>query len=140
MMTEILIVAGLMVLSMVFNSMISRWSARRFIGIELSFMKANFLVLSRSLAALLAGFCVGYAIKLGFNSGEEMRGVKIVGVLLMSLVSFFIYWGLMQKVSGKKIELLTMIKSVAAEAGVLIVSIVAISIVLSTIFVLLKIF
>lgn len=136
---EIVILCLLFSFSLLTNAVISKWSTRKFIGIELSLFKSGFLVLTRTLAALVAGFCIGYAVKVGFLGTGDFKSLQIVGVLMVSLLSFFIYWILLQKVSGKKVQAIEMVKSVAAEAGVLAIGIIVLALILSTIFVLLKV-
>lgn len=135
---EIVVLCLLFGVSLSVNAVISKWSAKKFIGIELSVVRSAVLVTSRTLAALVAGFCLGYAIKIGIIGKEhtEFKTFKLIGVLVMSTVSFFVYWFLLQKIGGKKIQLSVMVKSVAFEAGILLGGIIGIALLLSTVLVL----
>lgn len=135
-MIEIGLVTLLFVLSVIANSIITRWSTKRVLGLNISVLSSYLIVLGRSLAALLAGLAIGYAVRIGFlgDSKESFDYLKIASMLLIACLSFFAYWFLLGKVSKTSISLWSMTKTVTAETGLLIVSVVGVSIVLSTVF------
>lgn len=135
-MVEIVAIALLFVLSLMANAVITRWSTKRILGLDMSVMSSYLVVVGRSLAALLAGFAIGYAVRLGFlteNNGQ-IEYVKMAAMLLVACLSFLAYWVLLGKVSKTSISLWGMTKTVATETGMLAVSVVGVSIVLSTVF------
>lgn len=137
-------IGALFVLSMAANVFITRWSAKRILGLDVPVVKSGLIVLGRSLAALLAGFAVGYAIRLGFASdgvGEGTvvaRTIQMSGMMLVACLSFLAYWLLLGKMTNTQISLWGMTKTVAAESTMLVISVVGVSLVLSTLFVLFK--
>ena len=137
-------IAALFVLSMTVNVFITRWSAKRVLGLDVTVVKSGLIVLGRSLAALLAGFAVGYAIQLGFvpDGGGEgtvvARNIQMSGLMLVACLSFLVYWLLLGKMTHTQISLWGMTKTVAAESTMLVISVVGVSLVLSTLLVLFK--
>lgn len=135
-MVEIVAIALLFVLSLMANAVITRWSTKRVLGLDMTVMSSYLVVVGRSLAALLAGFAIGYAVRLGFlteNNGQ-IEYVKMAAMLLVACLSFLAYWVLLGKVSNTSISLWGMTKTVATETGMLAVSVVGVSIVLSAVF------
>lgn len=135
-MVEIVAIALLFVLSLMANAVITRWSTKRVLGLDMTVMSSYLVVVGRSLAALLAGFAIGYAVRLGFlteNNGQ-IEYVKMAAMLLVACLSFLAYWVLLGKVSKKSISFWGMTKTVATETGMLAVSVVGVSVVLSTVF------
>lgn len=133
---EIVAIALLFVLSLMANAVITRWSTKRVLGLDMTVMSSYLVVVGRSLAALLAGFAIGYAVRLGFlteNNGQ-IEYVKMAAMLLVACLSFLAYWVLLGKVSNTSISLWGMTKTVATETGMLAVSVVGVSIVLSAVF------
>jgi hypothetical protein len=143
-MLQIGVVAILFVLSMAANALITRWSARRVLGLDVSVVKSGIIVLGRSFAALLAGFAIGYIIRLVFvtNGMEEVAGLSMnlqIGALAMVAgLSFLAYWVLLERVTNTNISLWGMTKTVATESVVLGVSVVGVSVILSAVFVLVR--
>jgi len=133
-MTEIGIVGGLFLISLVANAAITRWSTKRVLGINVSFIRSSLIVAGRSLAALLAGFSIGYVIRVGLQDETPDKVVMLSSMTIVSLLSFFAYWLLLGKMTNTSISLWGMTKTVAAETVMLIVVSSGIAIVLSFIF------
>lgn len=133
---EILVVAVLFIVSIGFNALIARYSTKKVLGIEMSFFKSSLVVIGRTLAALLAGFCVGYGVKVAFASEVDMKWVQLTGLLLMTGLSFVAYWILLGKVTQTKIPFVGMAKTAIAETGLTIVSIIGVSVIISILLVL----
>ena len=134
-MGEIGVVSVLFLLSLGANALITRWSTRRVLGLDVSLLKSGTIVLGRSFAALLAGFAVGYAIRLGLQGGEiAHKVIQISGMGLVAVLSFLVYWVLLGKMTSTSISLWGMTKTVAAESVMLIVGSVGVAIVLSVLF------
>lgn len=130
-MKEILSVFGLFIISLLLNAIVTKYSAKKVLGIELSFLKSNLVVLGKSLAMLLAGFCVGYGIKIGFNGATELKSAKLIALSSVTLLSFFVYWYLLGRISATRITLWGMTKTVITETGIMIGSIVGIALILA---------
>ena len=134
-MAEIGVVGILFLLSLVANALVTRWSAKRVLGIEVSLLKSGLIVTGRSLAALLAGFAIGYIIRLSIQSGDNShQAVQIMGMGIVALLSFGAYWALLGKITNTSISLWGMTKTVATETVMLVVTAFGIAIILSTIF------
>lgn len=137
-MIEIGLIAILFVLSLAANAIIARWSAKKVLGLDVSLVRSMSIVAGRSFAALLAGFAIGYAIRLGLaeDSGTAQNTVQMIGVGAVALLSFLAYWLLLGKMTGTNISLVGMTKTVAVETGMLFACAFAIAIIMSTMFVL----
>ncbi|MCG8061004.1 MAG: hypothetical protein N0E38_14420 [Candidatus Thiodiazotropha endolucinida] len=96
-MVEIGVVSILFLLSLAANALITRWSAKKVLGLEVSLVRSGLIVAGRSLAALLAGFAVGYAIRLGLQGNVAHKAVQLAGMAMVALLSFFAYWALLGK-------------------------------------------
>lgn len=132
-MTEIIVVGSLFLFSLGLNAFTARWSTRKVLGINLSWASSGLIVLGRSLAALLAGFAIGYAIRLLLQGNVNQNILQLASMFVISILSFLAYWALLGKLSGKSISLWGMTKTVATETMVLVGSCTAIAIVLSTV-------
>lgn len=130
-MKEILVVFTFFVTSLLLNALVTKYSAKKVLGIELSFLKSNLVVLGKSLAMLLAGFCVGYGIKLGFDGKTELKSVKLIALSSVTLLSFFVYWFLLGKISETRISFWGMTKTVITETSIMIGAIIGISLILA---------
>ncbi|MBL4607585.1 MAG: hypothetical protein JKY01_07130 [Pseudomonadales bacterium] len=133
-MEEIGVVGILFVLSLAANATITRWSTKRVLGLEVSLVKSWLIVSGRSFAALLAGFAIGYAVRLGLQGDAPYKAIQLSGMVLVSCLSFLAYWVLLGKMTNTSISLWGMTKTVAAETVMLVICVVGISIVLSIIF------
>ncbi len=133
-MEEIGVVGILFILSLAANAIITRWSTKRVLGLEVSLVKSWLIVSGRSFAALLAGFAIGYAVRLELQGDVAYKAVQLSGMILVSCLSFLAYWVLLGKMTNTSISLWGMTKTVAAETVMLVISVVGISIVLSVIF------
>ena len=133
-MEEIGVVGILFVLSLAANATITRWSTKRVLGLEVSLVKSWLIVSGRSFAALLAGFAIGYAVRLGLQGDVPYKAIQLSGMVLVSCLSFLAYWVLLGKMTNTSISLWGMTKTVAAETVMLVICVVGISIVLSIIF------
>ena len=133
-MKEIIFIAVLFVLSMLLNAMITRWSAKRVLGIEVSWLKSTLIITGRSLCALLAGFVVGFAIRLGLTGELDQNILQIIGMVIVAGLSFLAYWILLGKMTNTRITFWGMTKTVGTEAVMLSVTVLGISVVLSTVF------
>ena len=133
-MEEIGVVGILFVISLAANAIITRWSTKRVLGLEVSLVKSWLVVSGRSFAALLAGFAIGYAVRLELQGNASYKVIQLSGMLLVSCLSFLAYWVLLGKMTNTSISLWGMTKTVAAETVMLVISVVGISIVLSIIF------
>lgn len=133
---EIISIAVLFVISLVANAIITKWSAKRVLGLDLTNFSASLVVIGRSLAALLAGFSIGYAIRLGFLPEVEgdLEYIKLAMMLFVACLSFLAYWALLGRVSKTRISFLGMAKTVATETVMLVVSVVGVSLVISSAF------
>ncbi|MCG7883721.1 MAG: hypothetical protein AB2669_07235 [Candidatus Thiodiazotropha endolucinida] len=133
-MVEIGVVSILFLLSLAANALITRWSAKKVLGLEVSLVRSGLIVAGRSLAALLAGFAVGYAIRLGLQGNVAHKAVQLAGMAMVALLSFFAYWALLGKMTNTSISFWGMTKTVATETVMLLVAAFGIAIVLSFIF------
>lgn len=133
-MTEIGIVGILFIVSLAANALITQWSAKRVLGIDVSIVHSGVIVMGRTLAALLGGFAVGYAIRLGFQGDTGNKAIQIAGMGAVAVLSFIAYWALLGKITKTSISLWGMTKTVATETALLVVSVIGIAIVLSTVF------
>lgn len=133
-MVEIGVVSILFLLSLAANALITRWSAKKVLGLEVSLVRSGLIVAGRSLAALLAGFAVGYAIRLGLQGDVAHKAVQLAGMVVVALLSFFAYWALLGKMTNTSISFWGMTKTVATETVMLLVAAFGIAIVLSFIF------
>lgn len=133
-MVEIGVVSILFLLSLAANALITRWSAKKVLGLEVSLVRSGLIVAGRSLAALLAGFAVGYAIRLGLQGDVAHKAVQLAGMAMVALLSFFAYWALLGKMTNTSISFWGMTKTVATETVMLLVAAFGIAIVLSFIF------
>ena len=61
-MVEIGVLSILFVLSLTANALATKWPTKRGLGLEVSLVKSGLNTVGRCLAALLAGFAIGYAI------------------------------------------------------------------------------
>ena len=135
-MGEISIVGALFLLSLVANAIITRWSTKRVLGLEVSLVKSSVIIVGRSLAAMLGGFAIGYGIKVGLLEGEEIdhKFIQLSGMVTVALLSFIAYWVLLGKMTNTSISFWGMTKTVVTETTMLIIVSIGIAIVLSTIF------
>ncbi len=135
-MIEIVALALLFVLSLMANAVIIKWSTKRVLGLDISVMSSYLVVMGRSLAALLAGFAIGYAVRLGLltENNDQIEYVKIAAMLLVACLSFLAYWILLGKASKTSISFWGVTKTVATETVMLAISVVGVSVVLSTVF------
>lgn len=133
-MVEIGVVSILFLLSLAANALITRWSAKKVLGLEVSLVRSGLIVAGRSLAALLAGFAVGYAIRLGLQGDVAHKALQLAGMVVVALLSFFAYWVLLGKMTNTSISFWGMTKTVATETVMLLVAAFGIAIVLSFIF------
>lgn len=130
-MNEITIVCALFLVSLGANAFITRYSAQRILGVEISLLKSGVVVFGRTLAALLAGFCVGLGLKVGFDANIDLKWVKLGALALMTSLSFIAYWFLLGKMSKTQISFWGMTKTAATETAIMIGAIIAIAFVLS---------
>lgn len=130
-MIEISVVGSLFLISLAANALVTRWSARKVLGIEVSIVKSISIVVVRSLAALLAGFSVGYGIRLFLQGEIIQQSVQIIGVSIVAVLSFIIYWALLGKMTNTSISFLGMTKTVLTESVMLFGVAVGIAIFLS---------
>ncbi len=137
-MLEIIVIAVLFVVSMLVNAIITRWSTKRVLGIEVSWLKSTVIVIGRSFAALLAGFVIGYAVRLGLAGEINQNAMKIAAMFVIASLSFLAYWVLLGKMTNTQISFWGMTKTVGTEAVMLSVTVIGISVVLSTVFFLFK--
>lgn len=133
-MVEIGVVSILFLLSLAANALITRWSAKKVLGLEVSLVRSGLIVAGRSLAALLAGFAVGYGIRLGLQGDVAHKAVQLAGMVVVALLSFFAYWALLGKMTNTSISFWGMTKTVATETVMLLVAAFGIAIILSFIF------
>lgn len=133
-MVEIGVVSILFLLSLAANALITKWSAKKVLGLEVSLVRSGLIVAGRSFAALLAGFAVGYAIRLGLQGDVAHKAVQLAGMAVVALLSFFAYWALLGKMTNASISFWGMTKTVATETVMLLVAAFGIAIVLSFIF------
>jgi len=135
-MNEISIVGVLFLLSLVANAVITRWSTKRVLGLEVSLVKSSVIVVGRSLAAMLGGFAIGYGIKVGLLEGGEVnhKFIQLSGMAVVVVLSFVAYWVLLGKMTNTSISFWGMTKTVATETIMLVVVSVGIAIVLSVVF------
>ncbi|MFC1337330.1 MAG: hypothetical protein G8D91_21915 [gamma proteobacterium symbiont of Clathrolucina costata] len=137
-MDEISFVGMLFLLSLAANAIITRWSTKRVLGLDVSLVKSGVIVVGRSLAALLGGFAVGYAIKVGLLQGDvevANKAIQLTGMAAVAALSFLAYWVLLGKMTNTSISLWGMTKTVATESVMLIVASVGIAIILSVVMV-----
>lgn len=134
-MSEILVLSVLFLVSLAANALVTRWSTKRVLGINLSVIKSGIIVLLRSLAALLAGFAVGYAIRVGSSGDIADKGIQVVGMALVSLFSFLAYWVLLGRFTKSSISLWGMTKTVGTETALLVLASLGIALVVSVVFV-----
>lgn len=134
-MNEIGVVAVLFLLSIAANAILTKYSTSIVLGINISLFKSSIIVAVRSFAALLSGYSVGYAIRLGLAQEQQANtNIQIACMVLVSLFSFLAYWILLGKLSGSRISLVGITKTIAAETLFLLVSSVGVAIVLSILF------
>jgi len=133
-MKEILIIAALFIASLLLNALITRWSTKRILGIEVSWLKSTLIVAGRSLCALLAGFVLGFCIRLGLTGELDQNILQISAMVVVACLSFLAYWILLGKMTKTRISLWGMTKTVGTEAVMLSVTVIGISVVLSTVF------
>ena len=138
-MTEVGVIALLFVLSLAANALITRWSTKRVLGLDVSMVKAGLIVTVRSLAALLAGFSIGYGINIGLihnpeGQGQDARYAQMGAMALVACLSFLAYWAMLGKLTNSRISFWGMTKTVATETTLLVASVVGVSVVLSTVF------
>jgi len=119
---------------MLVNALITKWSTKRVLGIEVSWLKSTVIVVGRSLAALLAGFVIGYAVRLGLTGEIDQNAMKITAMFAVACMSFLAYWLLLGKITNTQISFWGMTKTVGTEAVMLSVTVIGISVVLSTVF------
>ena len=101
-------------------------------------MKSTVIVIGRSFAALLAGFVIGYAVRLGLAGEINQNAMKIAAMFVIASLSFLAYWVLLGKMTNTQISFWGMTKTVGTEAVMLSVTVIGISVVLSTVFFLFK--
>lgn len=134
-MIEIGVVAVLFLLSIAANAILTKYSTSMVLGLNISLFRSGVIVAVRSFAALLSGYSVGYAIRLGLAQEQQANtNIQIAGMVLVSLFSFLVYWILLGKLSGSRIPLVGIAKTIAAETLLLLVSSAGVAIVLSILF------
>ena len=133
-MFEIITIAVLFVISMLLNAVITKWSTKRVLGMEVSWLKSTLIVTGRSLCALLAGFVLGFAIRLGLTGELDQNVLQITGMVIVAGLSFLAYWILLGKMTNTRISFWGMTKTVGTEAVMLSMTVIGISVVLSTLF------
>lgn len=133
-MKEVLGLAVLFLISLGVNALMTQWSAKRVLGIQISVLKSGIVVLLRSLAALLAGFAVGYVIRIGLHGEIADKGIQVAGMVVVSILSFLAYWVLLGRFTKSSITLWGMTKTVGAETAMLSLAAVGIAVVVSTVF------
>lgn len=134
-MIEIGVVAVLFLLSIAANAILTKYSTSMVLGLNISLFRSSVIVAVRSFAALLSGYSVGYAIRLGLAQEQQANtNIQIAGMVLVSLFSFLVYWILLGKLSGSRISLVGITKTIAAETLLLLVSSAGVAIVLSILF------
>lgn len=130
-MVEIGVVSILFLLSLAANALMTRWSAKKVLGLEVSLFRSGLIVAGRSLAALLAGFAAGYVIRLGLQGDVAHKAVQLSCMVVVALLSFFAYWALLGKMTNTSISFWGMTKTVVTETVMLLVIAFGIAIILS---------
>ena len=135
-MNAILFIGVLFMLSLAVNTVITRWSTKRVLGIDVSYFNSGIAVTGRSLPGLLAGFALGYAVRIGLQGDAATidGALQIGAMVIISIFSFLVYWVLLGKLTGKEISLWGITKTAATETVVMIGSVFVIGIVLSVTF------
>ena len=117
----------MVVIGIVTSVVLVRFSARRSMGVELTWGQSLKVVLWRGTVALVLGFGLGKLVGWGIQSGVlSMSAVKgnallLVGVLVIcGLASFAVYQWIVHRITGRSVSLKSLIKGVVHELGYLI--------------------
>lgn len=129
-MDNLVVVGLLFVVSTVGSALLQKWSTRKVLGIDISIFKSSILVLGRSLAALFIGFAIGYLIRI-LRADLDPDWIRLVGMGVVTVLSFLIYWILLGKLTKRQVSLVGMTKTVALEGVLLVCAVVAIALLLS---------
>ncbi|MND15756.1 hypothetical protein D3C80_59870 [compost metagenome] len=118
----------MVVIGVVTSVALVRFSARRSMGVELTWGQSLKIVLWRGTAALALGFGLGKVVGWGIQSGVlSVSAVKgsallLVGVLAMcGLASFAVYQWIVHRITGRSITLKALVKGFIHELGHLVV-------------------
>lgn len=118
----------MVLIGIVTSVVLVRFSARRGMGVELTWGQSLKIVLWRGTAALVLGFglgkIVGWSIQYGFLSVSVVKGnvLLLVGVLaICGLASFAVYQWIVHRITGKSITLKALVKGFIHEIGHLVV-------------------
>lgn len=133
-MNELLVISALFLVSLLSNALVAKWSTEKVLGVDVSIVKSLFLVGTRSLAGLLAGFAVGYTVSFIIQGDVQEDLLMFVAMVIVSFLSFGVYWLLLGRLTGKKISFWAVTKTVAAETIYMVVFIIALAIFLSILF------
>lgn len=121
------------VVSLLVSAVLVRWSTRKALGIKLSFKRSIWLVLARTVVALIGGFALGNALRLANQEGlVEQKGVQIIVFCVIGMFSFLVYYFILGKISGQPVPLAGFAKSVGLETGTFMLLLIAFSFVVST--------
>ncbi|MDU4190123.1 MULTISPECIES: hypothetical protein [Aeromonas] len=117
----------MVVIGIVTSVVLVRFSARRSMGVELTWGQSLKVVLWRGTVALVLGFGLGKLVGWGIQSGVlSMSAVKgnallLVGVLgICGLASFAVYQWIVHRITGRSITLKTLVKGFVHELGHLV--------------------
>lgn len=119
----------MVVIGLVTSTALVRFSARRSMGVELTWGQSLKVVLWRGSVALGLGFGLGKVVGWGLQSGVlSMSAVKgnallLVGVVaICGLASFAVYQWIVHRITGRSITLVTLVKASLHELGHLVVT------------------
>ncbi|HDT5889313.1 hypothetical protein [Aeromonas caviae] len=117
----------MVVIGIVTSVVLVRFSARRSMGVELTWGQSLKVVLWRGTVALVLGFGLGKLVGWGIQSGVlSMSAVKgnallLVGVLgVCGLASFAVYQWIVHRITGRSITLKALAKGFVHELGHLV--------------------
>ena len=130
-MFELLIVAAVLTLGLIFNAYFTRVSAERVLGMKIDWVRAILINAVRSCASMLAGFAFGYMIQAGL--GGDLPMVKALGLLTVMLASAGVYYLTLNRFSDRKVTVGGFAKVVALESVLTVAAVaVILGILLST--------
>ena len=113
-MFELLIVAGVLTLGLIFNAYFTRYSAERVLGVKIDWVRAILINGVRSCASMLAGFAFGYMIQAGLVGDLPLsQGLGLASVMLASAG---VYYLTLNRFSDRKVTVAGFAKVVALES------------------------
>jgi len=129
-MFELIFIAILLTLAMMFNAIFTRISAERVLGLKLDMVRSTLLVAVRNLSALLCGFVFGFIIKQGMLGEFVLLSPMTAGLVVVSALALIIYWGTLRTLGFNQITLFGVLKLVTLESILMVVALGGILVVL----------